>query len=109
MANGFQQYLKDTRSELNHVAWPTRTQTIVYTALVVLISLGVSLYLSLFDSIFTTGLSRMVTLAPSNTSNVSAAVVDVATGTPTSTDATTTIPVKDSGVTLPNLDDSQNN
>ena len=55
---GIGQYLKDTRGELRHVAWPTRTQTIVYTVLVALLSVGVSLYLGLFDYIFTGALSR---------------------------------------------------
>jgi preprotein translocase subunit SecE len=54
------QYLKDTRGELRHVAWPTRMQTIVYTIFVALISVGVALYLGLFDFIFTSGLSRVV-------------------------------------------------
>jgi preprotein translocase subunit SecE len=55
---GFIQYLKDTRGELRHVAWPTQMQTIVYTALVVAISIGVALYLGLFDYIFTGALAR---------------------------------------------------
>jgi preprotein translocase subunit SecE len=50
------QYLKDTRSELHHVAWPTRTQTIVFTALVISLSILVSLYLGLFDYLFTNAL-----------------------------------------------------
>lgn len=55
------QYLKDTRAELRHVAWPTRTQTIIYTVLVALVSIGVALYLGLFDFLFTTGLTKAVT------------------------------------------------
>ena len=35
----FLQYLKDTRGELHHVAWPTRMQTIVYTIIVIALSL----------------------------------------------------------------------
>ncbi|OGG53413.1 preprotein translocase subunit SecE [Candidatus Kaiserbacteria bacterium RIFCSPHIGHO2_02_FULL_55_25] len=62
---GFGQYLKDTRGELRHVAWPTRTQTVVYTILVALISIGVALYLGLFDFLFTTGLARLVEVLPS--------------------------------------------
>lgn len=58
------QYLKDTQGELRHVAWPTRLQTIVYTILVALISIGVSLYLGLFDFLFTTGLSRFLQILP---------------------------------------------
>ena len=60
----FIQYVKDTQGELRHVAWPTRLQTIVYTVLVVAISIGVSLYLGLFDYIFTTGLSRFLLVLP---------------------------------------------
>mgnify|MGYP003394427544 CR=1 FL=1 len=58
------QYLKDTRSELNHVAWPTRLQTIVYTILVILISILISLYLGFFDFLFTSGLGKAVNALP---------------------------------------------
>ena len=58
------QYFKDTRAELRHVAWPTRTQTIVYTILVAAISLGTAAYLGLFDFLFTTGLTQLVTNLP---------------------------------------------
>ena len=58
------QYLKETQGELRHVAWPTRTQTIVYTVLVALISIAVALYLGLFDYIFTSGLTRIVGVLP---------------------------------------------
>lgn len=57
---GLGQYFKDTRGELRHVAWPTQTQTIVYTILVAALSIGVALYLGLFDFIFTTALTRVV-------------------------------------------------
>ncbi len=61
---GIGQYLKDTQGELRHVAWPTQLQTIVYTVLVALISIGVALYLGLFDYLFTTGLARVIGAAP---------------------------------------------
>jgi len=64
---GIGQYLKDTRSELRHVAWPTQLQTIVYTILVALISVGVAAYLGLFDFLFTTGLTKIVSTAPAQT------------------------------------------
>ncbi len=63
---GIAQYLKDTRAELRHVAWPTRTQTIIYTVLVALLSVGIALYLGLFDFLFTTGLARLVDVLPQN-------------------------------------------
>lgn len=61
---GLGQYIKDTRSELNHVAWPTRVQTIVYTILVVVVSVLVSLYLGVFDFLFTNGLGKLVETVP---------------------------------------------
>ena len=64
---GIGQYLSDTRVELRHVAWPSRTQTIVYTVLVALISIGVAAYLGFFDFLFTTGITRLVASLPSNT------------------------------------------
>jgi preprotein translocase SecE subunit len=57
---GLIQYLKDTQGELRHVAWPTQTQTVVFTVLVVALSIFVSLYLGLFDYIFTGVLERVV-------------------------------------------------
>lgn len=62
----FIQYLKDTRGELHHVAWPTQMQTIVYTVLVTLLSVFVALYLGLFDFLFTTGLARVINVLPKN-------------------------------------------
>ncbi|OGG58586.1 preprotein translocase subunit SecE [Candidatus Kaiserbacteria bacterium RIFCSPHIGHO2_01_FULL_56_24] len=64
---GVVQYLKDTRSELNHVAWPTRVQTIVFTILVIAISILVSLYLGLLDFAFTSGLAKAVETLPHQT------------------------------------------
>jgi preprotein translocase SecE subunit len=57
---GLGQYIKDTRGELRHVAWPTQSQTIIFTVLVVVLSVFVSLYLGLFDYIFTGAIKRIV-------------------------------------------------
>ena len=64
MAGGLGQYIRDTRGELRHVAWPTRTQTIVYTILVAAISIGVAVYLGLFDFLLTAGLSHLLNVVP---------------------------------------------
>lgn len=45
-------YIDETKGELKHVSWPTRTQAINYTILVVAISLVTAAYLSLFDGLF---------------------------------------------------------
>jgi preprotein translocase subunit SecE len=46
------QYFKDVRAEMKHVSWPSRRLTIVYTAVVIAISLGVAIYLGLLDYVF---------------------------------------------------------
>ena len=53
-------YLKDTAAEMKHVKWPTSTQAVVYTALVIAISGVVALILSGFDYIFTNLLEMVV-------------------------------------------------
>ncbi len=45
-------YFKDVRSELRHVSWPSRAQTIAYTAVVIIASLGTAVYLGLLDYSF---------------------------------------------------------
>ncbi|HEY4521240.1 MAG TPA: preprotein translocase subunit SecE [Candidatus Paceibacterota bacterium] len=64
--SGFTQYLRDTRAELRHVAWPTRTQTVVYSTLVAAVSIIVALYLGLFDLLFTSTLARFLETLPVN-------------------------------------------
>lgn len=46
-------YLRDTAAEMKHVSWPTQTQTLVYTALVIAVSAAVALFLGAFDYLFT--------------------------------------------------------
>ncbi|MFW5853562.1 MAG: preprotein translocase subunit SecE [Patescibacteria group bacterium] len=45
-------YLKNTKAELRHVNWPTKTQAINYTVLVIIIALIVAFYLGFLDYIF---------------------------------------------------------
>ena len=80
------QYLKDTRAELHHVAWPTRLQTIIYTTLVVALSITIALYLGFFDFIFTTSLSRALLVMPKKTTTSAIS----ATTSPTSAISVTT-------------------
>lgn len=46
------EYIKETRSEMAHVSWPTRRQAVIYTIVVIAISLVVGMLLGLFDSGF---------------------------------------------------------
>lgn len=50
-------YLKATVAEMYQVAWPSYNQTAIYTALVILISIVVALFVAFFDLIFTEALS----------------------------------------------------
>jgi preprotein translocase subunit SecE len=54
------QYIKDVRSEMRHVSWPSRTQTIIYTIVVVAVSVGVALYLGLWDYVLSALIRRII-------------------------------------------------
>lgn len=56
----FGNYLRDTAAEMKHVKWPTQSQTIVYTILVVVVSTLVALYLSMFDYVFSQALNTII-------------------------------------------------
>lgn len=56
----FINYLKDTFAELKHVSWPTHTQTIVYTVLVIVISILTALFIGIFDFGFSRGLDWFI-------------------------------------------------
>jgi len=97
MANPIVQYFKDTRSELNHVAWPTQRQTVVFTILVAAISLGVAAYVGTLDYGFTTALSEVVAISGNvNAENAiqvtQQPVASSTTQAPTVTGPTFTIP-----------------
>lgn len=53
-------YVRDTAAEMQRVSWPTQKQAIVYTVLVVTISVVVALFLSAFDYVFTNILDLVV-------------------------------------------------
>lgn len=53
-------YIKDTRSELKHVSWPTKKQSIWFTIVVVVVSLITAFFLGFFDFIFSLGLEKFV-------------------------------------------------
>ena len=76
---------------MRHVAWPTRMQTIMYTTIVILISLFIAAYLGFFDYIFTTGLGRVLQLLPQTPagfeSPISTSTEDIIIGVSTSTES----------------------
>ncbi len=42
-------YLKETRGELKHVSWPTKSQTMAFTVVVIVVSFAVAYFLGFFD------------------------------------------------------------
>ena len=52
------EYIKQTRTEMSHVTWPSREQTIRFTALVIAVSVGTALILGVADFVF----SKLLTL-----------------------------------------------
>jgi len=48
----FVKYLNDTVVELKQVSWPTSRQALMYTVLVMVISVIVAVYIGFFDVLF---------------------------------------------------------
>ncbi|MFA6353666.1 MAG: preprotein translocase subunit SecE [Candidatus Paceibacterota bacterium] len=55
------EYFQETKTELKHVIWPSRNQTLYYTIIVIILSLVISYYLGIFDFIFSQGLQKIIT------------------------------------------------
>lgn len=53
-------YISDTKAEMKHVSWPTRKQTLMFTLLVIFISIVVAAYLGFFDYVFSVILRNII-------------------------------------------------
>lgn len=53
-------YIKDSREEMSHVSWPTRRQSVAFTAVVILVSIITAAFLGFFDYLFTLILQKFV-------------------------------------------------
>lgn len=49
---GLKDYIKETGEEMKHVSWPTRSQIIGYTIIVIILSAVTAAYLGAFDYLF---------------------------------------------------------
>jgi preprotein translocase subunit SecE len=54
------EYLEETKTELKHVIWPSRSQTSYYTLIVIVLSVVIAYYLGVFDFIFSQGLQKII-------------------------------------------------
>ena len=46
-------YFRATLAEMKHVSWPTQWQAVIYSSLVIGISVAVALFIFVFDQLFT--------------------------------------------------------
>lgn len=53
-------YIKDSISELKKISWPTKRQAIMYTIIVVAMSVGTAIVLGVLDYIFNLGLENLI-------------------------------------------------
>ncbi len=53
-------YIREVIAEFSHVSWPTPRQTIMYTLLVIIISLATAAYLGVLDYGFSVILKRII-------------------------------------------------
>jgi preprotein translocase subunit SecE len=53
-------YIRDTKAEMKHMSWPTRSQAVNSTLLVIGVSIIVALILSICDLVFGLGLEKLI-------------------------------------------------
>lgn len=58
--NAIIKYLKESLEELKKVVWPTKTEVKNHTILVIVMSLALAGFLYILDSIFTSGLDKLI-------------------------------------------------
>lgn len=58
--NSLMQYFKDVRGEMRHVSWPTQRQAVVYTIIVIAVSLLTAVYLGLWDYVFAAIIQKII-------------------------------------------------
>jgi preprotein translocase subunit SecE len=54
------EYIKETRGEMKHVNWPTKSQAVNYTLLVVVLSVVTAAILAIADFIFSSGVEKVI-------------------------------------------------
>lgn len=57
---GFIDYLRETKTEWHHIAWPSRRQAVAFTVLVLALSALAALYLGAFDALLTFVVEKIV-------------------------------------------------
>ncbi len=53
-------YLSEVQAEMQHVRWPTRQQSLMYTLMVVAVSAVTAAYLGAFDYVFSALIKQII-------------------------------------------------
>ncbi len=53
-------YLIEAIAEMKKVIWPTKEQTINYTVLVIILSVGVAIFFGILDHVLSIGLETLI-------------------------------------------------
>jgi len=59
-SNRIVQYIKESKSEMKKVTWPTKKETVKHTMIVIGVSLGVAVFLGALDYIFSKVISAII-------------------------------------------------
>ncbi|OGY63838.1 MAG: preprotein translocase subunit SecE [Candidatus Harrisonbacteria bacterium RIFCSPLOWO2_02_FULL_41_13b] len=60
MLNKIKLFLQESQQEFKKVNWPSSSETVRLTMVVIMMSLGVSVFLGLLDFIFSTALQKLL-------------------------------------------------
>jgi len=58
--NAIQDYFRGAIAEMKKVIWPNKKQTINYTVIVIVMSIGVAVFFGILDYVFTLGLEELI-------------------------------------------------
>ncbi|MFP4022539.1 MAG: preprotein translocase subunit SecE [Candidatus Paceibacterota bacterium] len=50
--NSLVKYVKATKEEMRHVRWPTRRQAVIFTVLIIAVTIITAIFLGFFDFLF---------------------------------------------------------
>ena len=56
-------FIREVRTEVSRVSWPTRKETMISTAMVLILALAAALFFMAVDAIFAFGISEILGLA----------------------------------------------
>ena len=62
--NPIVKYFREAKVELEKVSWPTRKDTVMYSTLVFVLSIGTAVFIGALDLGLTKGLEKLISIIP---------------------------------------------